>query len=65
MIKKAELERVIIFPSHFCIRYFYHLYAALKFAINFLILSCSNDYVWISDFKLETVIEIALMLFSL
>ena len=34
-------------------------------AFNFLILSGSNDYVWMSDLKLETVIVFVTLLFSL
>ena len=65
MIYKDELEKYKDSASNFCNRHFHNLNASLKIAFNPLILSGSNDYVWMSDLKLETVIEIAPILFSL
>jgi hypothetical protein len=44
-------------PSHFCNWHFNNLNASLKLSINSLNLSGSNDYVLMSDLKLETVSE--------
>ena len=52
-------------PSNFCNWHFHHLNASLKVVVNHLILSGSNEYVRMSDLKLETVIEIAPTFFSL
>jgi hypothetical protein len=51
--------------SNFCNRHFHNLNAYLILVFNPLILSGSNEYVWMSDLKLETVIEIAKILISL
>ena len=65
MIYKDELEESKVSPSHLYNRHFHHLNSSLKLVINPLILSGSNEYVWMSDLKLETVSVIAPILFSL
>jgi hypothetical protein len=53
-------------PSHSCDdRYFHQLDYTLALGINILILSCGNGNVRVSDLKLETVIVIIGILFSI